>query len=94
LIEKNIEAVELLQLEEALARKEHRLQELYCQMGKSILEIADSEKKTIDALVDDIIETRKKIVAIKHDIQCQECMTYNPDDSKYCRRCGTPFKSQ
>lgn len=90
--EKNAESAELMQLEEALAKKEHKLQALYCQMGKSILEIADGEQKTIDALVDDIIETRQKIVAIKHEIECPECMTYNPDDSRYCRRCGTPLK--
>lgn len=90
--EREVEIAQLPQLEEALAKKEHELQELYYQMGKRILEIADGEQKTIDTLVDDIIGIRKKIVAIKHDIQCWECMTYNPKDSRYCRHCGISLK--
>jgi ribosomal protein L40E len=86
------EGAELNQLEGALAKKEHSLQALYCQLGKSVLELADGEKEKIDILVDDIIETRKKLVAIRQEIECPECMTYNPNDSRYCRRCGTPIK--
>lgn len=85
---------ELFELEEALIKKEYQLQALYCRMGKSILEIADIEQKSVDALVDDIIEIRKKIVAAKHEVQCPECMVYNPHDSRYCRRCGTSLKLQ
>ncbi|MGI6176531.1 MAG: zinc ribbon domain-containing protein [Christensenellales bacterium] len=92
--ETNAEGADLMRLEEALGKKQHQLQAHYCQIGKSILEIADGEQKTIDALVDDIIEIRKKIVAIKHEIECAKCMTYNPPDSRYCRRCGTPLKLQ
>jgi hypothetical protein len=50
LSEKNAESAELSQLEDTLAKKEHKLQTIYCRMGKSILEIADGEQRTIDAL--------------------------------------------
>jgi len=54
LSERSSESTELIKLEETLAEKEHKLQALYCQMGKSILEIADGERNTVNTLVDDI----------------------------------------
>lgn len=87
--EKTPKKNEVVSLEESLARMETELHAHYCQMGKSLLELAEGEQKNVDALIDDIIKTRKKLVVARHEIECPECMTFNSEDSKYCRRCGT-----
>lgn len=80
---------EALRLEKSLVKMELELQTCYSEMGKSLLELADGEQKRIDALVDRIIETRKRLTAVQGEIRCPECMTYNTADSKFCRRCGS-----
>jgi len=75
-------------LEEKVNKIEYELQKHYLEMGKSILEIAETEKKQIDYLTDSLIDARKQLSAMKEEIQCQECMTLNEKGSHYCKSCG------
>lgn len=80
-------------LEESLEKMEAELEASYIQLGKSLMEFAEDEKRGIDALVDEIIRTREQLSAARGEIRCPECMTYNAPRS-YCRRCGAPINEQ
>lgn len=75
-------------LEETIHKKECELHEHYCQMGKSLLEMAEGEQRSINRLVDEIIAARSELVLVKGQIECPECTAYNDADSRYCKRCG------
>lgn len=79
---------EIRQTEEELIKLELELQAHYCQMGKSILELADTEQKAIGRLVDEIIKCRKRLARRRQEIECPQCTAYNTADSIYCKRCG------
>lgn len=81
-------------LEELLIRKEISLQELYSQIGKSIMEIAISERENVDKLVDEIIEIRRQTAAARRDIECPLCTAQNQADSRFCRKCGAPLEGE
>lgn len=85
---------EVLQLEKLLTTQEIELQARYCQLGKQLLALAEDEQRRIDLLVDGIIDTHKKLVLAKHEIECPDCTTFNTEDSRYCKRCGTPLTPQ
>ncbi len=74
--------------EEALIRLEARLQDRYSLMGKNLLELADNEQRSINQIVEEIIQTKNKLAIARHEQPCPHCMIYNPEDSKYCRNCG------
>lgn len=76
-------------LESVLSKKEQELNELYCDMGKSLLEMAENEQRVANRLVDEIIALRKKLVRARKSVQCAECLAYNAADSNYCSRCGS-----
>lgn len=76
------------ELEEDIRRKECELHKRYSQMGKSLLEMAEGEQRTINRLVDEIIERRAELVQIKGQRECPACTAYNDADSRYCKRCG------
>ena len=76
------------ELEAELARMEAKLQASYMEMGKSLLEMADKEYKAVNHLVDEIVETKKKLSKARNEIECPECTEHNTSDSKYCKRCG------
>lgn len=79
---------DLNQLKDNLSRKELELQSQYCQMGKAMLDLADSEQRHIDRTIEEIIELRKQLIKAQSQIQCTNCMAYNPQDSNYCSHCG------
>lgn len=58
---------EIRQMEQELGRLEHDLYEQYCEVGKVILEKAERENRRINCLVDQIIETRRKLAVIEED---------------------------
>lgn len=84
----NDNAGQVTRMEEKLDELEQQLQCHYCDMGKSILEMARQEQREINRLVDEIIKTRKALAQARCEVQCEECMAFNPPDSRYCRRCG------
>lgn len=78
-------------LEKDLSILEAKLQAHYSQMGKHILEAADSEQKAINALVNQIIDKKRELSLARNEKQCPECMVYNSSDSRYCKYCGRPL---
>lgn len=85
-------AMEVQRLTKSLGEMEAALNEHYCDVGKSLLEFAEKEDKEINQLVDQIIETRRKIAALQKRVQCPDCLTYNSSDSRYCSHCGTKLR--
>lgn len=75
-------------MEEILNKLELELESRYCQMGKSVLEMADCEKPVINHLVDEIIEMKRQLAVVKEEIECPQCMILNTHDSTYCKHCG------
>lgn len=80
--------VEVQRLAQSLSEMEAALNEHYCDIGKSLLELAEKKDKEINQLVDQIIETRRRIAALQQKIQCPDCLAYNSSDSRYCSHCG------
>lgn len=78
-------------LEEELHNLENKLTEQYCQMGKTVLELAENEKAVTDKLVDEIIEIRLRLSAEREELECESCACLNDSDSLYCKRCGNKF---
>lgn len=79
---------EIEKLEQSLRRMEHELQNHYQEMGKTILEVADQQQKEVNKLVDDIILTRTQLSLAREEIECDDCLAFNPLDARYCKRCG------
>lgn len=86
------QAMEIQRLTKSLGEMEAALNEHYCDVGKSLLELAEKEDKEINQLVDQIIETRRRIAALQKKIQCPDCLSHNSADSRYCSRCGTKLQ--
>ncbi len=85
---------ETSRIEETLTRLEVDLQERYCRMGKELLEIADSEQRAINNLVDQIIKIKKALAVVNSEIECPQCMAHNASDSSYCKHCGQPLDGE
>lgn len=74
--------------EKQLHRMERALYEAYCDLGKMVLEMAETEGERTNRLVDQIIEKRRQLMALRGDRQCGHCGLYNEADSLYCKHCG------
>lgn len=79
---------EIEELEQSLRRLECDLQAYYQEAGKNLLEVADQQQKEVNKLVDNIILTRKQLSIARHEIECDDCLAFNPADARYCKRCG------
>lgn len=79
---------QIRQMEQELSKMEYKLYEEYCEVGKVILEKAERENRKINCLVDQIIETRRKLAEAKQEKCCPECAGSNDHNSLYCNRCG------
>ena len=79
---------EIGEMEKDLHNMEHELYEQYCEIGKGILEKAERENNKVNALVDQIIETRLRLAAAKEERCCPKCAEHNDRSSIYCKRCG------
>lgn len=66
------------QMEQLLCSMEDELQECYCEIGKAILETAETEGKKINSLVDHIIDIRKRL----SELYEEEATRHAPDDGK------------
>lgn len=82
------ELSEIQRLEQSLSEMETKLNEHYCDIGKSLLELAEKEDKEINHLVDQIVETRRQITTLRKQVRCPSCLSYNNPDSRYCSHCG------
>lgn len=80
---------EIDEMEKTLGQMEHELQNRYSEMGKSLLELADHEQREISALVDDMIELRRRLFTAKGEIECGFCNAFNPADARFCKNCGS-----
>lgn len=87
-MESNEQKPEIERLEQALHRMERELQTNYQEIGKTVLEAADQQQKEVNKLVDDIISTRKQLSIAIEEIECDDCLAFNPRDARYCKRCG------
>lgn len=58
---------EITQTEQELSRLEAALYDCYCEAGRAILEVAEAEGRKVNALVDSIVDTRKRLDALRHD---------------------------
>lgn len=79
---------EIYQLELELSQMESALYDSYYEAGKLLLETAEVESRKINGIVEEIIETKKKLAAIRQEKECPECSTSNEKDSFFCKRCG------
>lgn len=86
---KNKTPIDIGQLEHLLAEKEQELQVRYCQLGKELLDFAESEQPGINLLVDELISLRHELSQARNEHPCPACDIYNSTDSNYCKRCGT-----
>lgn len=82
------EGRDIRELEKDLTVMEARLQTSYSRMGKSLLELADSEQRAINRLVDDIVAKKRQLSEARGEKQCPACMVFNDGDSRYCKHCG------
>lgn len=80
---------EIEMMEKTLGQMEHELQNRYSEMGKSLLELADQERREIGSLVDDMIDLRRQLFTAKGETECENCTAYNPADARYCKNCGS-----
>lgn len=79
---------DIQELELSLCQMESDLKEHYQELGKTVLEIADQQQKEVNRLVDNIILTRKQLSIARQEIECENCLAFNPMDARYCKRCG------
>lgn len=79
---------EIKRMEQELSKMEYDLYEQYYEVGKSILEKAEQENKRINDLVEQIIETRRKLSEAKQEKYCPKCAASNDHGGLYCKRCG------
>ena len=75
-------------IEKQLRQMEWELCKAYRDLGKMMLEIAQTEGEKANRLVDRIIEKRRYLVALRGGIQCEACGLFNEPDSRFCRHCG------
>lgn len=90
----SVEPAEILRLEETLLGLQEALYERYCQTGKQMIEVANTEKQAIDQLVDEIIRVRNRMATLRLEKRCAYCDTLNEQDSIYCKRCGHPMHKE
>ena len=79
---------EIGRMEQELSRMEMNLYDSYCEVGKAILETAETEGRKINDLVDQIVDARRRLVDAKEEKYCPECAEHNDRNSLYCKRCG------
>lgn len=79
----------IAQMEQQLAEMEKTLDQYYYEAGKSIIELAESESRKVNTLVDDIIATRQELVKLQQEIICPACRTANHQTQTTCSHCGT-----
>lgn len=72
---------EIGELEKDLSKMEHELLEQYCEIGKSILEKVEMESKKVNALVDQIIETRQRLATAKEEKCCKKKLPTVKEDN-------------
>jgi len=82
----NRDDAERVELE--LSRMEAALYDSYCEIGKVLLETAETEGRRINKLVDEIIETKMRLAAIRNEKDCPKCGACNENYSHFCKRCG------
>jgi uncharacterized paraquat-inducible protein A len=87
-------AVDVRKLEHDLSEMETTLTDHYCSVGKQLLEVAEREDREINQLVDQIIEKRKQLSALKKSVQCRSCLSMNSSDSVYCSHCGAKLQEE
>lgn len=75
-------------LEGQIIDMEQELMQSYCDLGKSVLDIAEAEGRKTNALVDQIIRKKKRLMDMRGETQCDACGLYSEADSRYCRHCG------
>lgn len=75
-------------LDSKLKLLESDLIEHYCQIGKLVLELCECKTEEIGRVVDDIIETKRRLILLRGETRCDRCLTVNTGDSKFCKHCG------
>ena len=89
----NRQNMEEEELEKSLGELEIELHDRYCQMGKSLMDIADSAGREIDKILGRIIDAKKKLTDIRQEISCEQCFTWNEAGNRYCKSCGAKLES-
>ncbi|NLB91405.1 MAG: hypothetical protein GX786_09355 [Clostridiales bacterium] len=79
---------EISMLEEELNGLHFELEESYSRIGKKMLEATQKEERKINQIVDEMINKRKKLLKLKHEKACENCMTFNEEENNYCKHCG------
>lgn len=75
-------------MERAISRIEQAISERYTQLGKELLDLAETNQQVIDQLLDELIHLRKELADNQGERSCQRCSAFNRSDSRFCTRCG------
>ncbi len=62
--------------------------------GKGIIsdiDAAQSLVEEIDMCNRDIAKLKREVAKLKGEVCCENCLSYNKPDSKYCNNCGEPL---
>ena len=75
----------------SLTELEEQLETSYVELGRAFLELAETEGRQIDRLVDEIIEKKQLLLekggdSVEPCCQCPACLKNAHD--RYCRHCG------
>lgn len=68
---------------------ESKLDAIYSQMGKAVLQCADTASRHADVLTAQIVNTRKDLARLCQDQRCPDCQANSAITDRYCRNCGT-----
>lgn len=75
-------------IERSLQDAEEALTQRYCALGKTLLDMMESEEPAINRLSDEIVSLRKQLSEARGEIVCGVCLTHNPPENRFCRFCG------
>lgn len=80
--------------EEKLLLLEEELHECYCQTGRQLMEIAGSQQKQADALIDEIIRLRTALALARQSKRCERCGGLNAKENRHCCHCGLYLRKE
>lgn len=62
--------------------------------GKEVPEELKPSLEQLDKLMEEIEAINAKIAELKNSLKCPECGAFNPTDSEFCAKCGSPLGSE
>lgn len=95
--QKTNNAVTQTKLSYSVRETEHKIKNIYAEIGKSIYDAKktggeapdfDESFDKIDKMYEEIADLKVKIAELKESVQCGNCGEYCKAGSKFCPKCG------